>query len=150
MDYMTRFVKWQDLNPTLSSVFQAYSSLTAIFVAFQNPDVRMAVIRCFKIVTQSHSLIFTTWLEILDSTAHAHSNKKGDFVHLISGRQAGSRSQNIRKLWASLSRWPWPAWWGWLPRTRTCFRNSVELRVLYPWKRTGLWKRVCLQRGQEK
>ena len=44
------------------------------------------------------------------------SCKKRDFDHLIGGEQAGSRGQNIRKLWASCQglstcyseRWPWP------------------------------------------
>ena len=71
------------------------------FLPFQTPDVRMAVICCFKTVTQSHSLIFTTRLEILCSTVHAPSNKKRDFGHLSGGGPAGSWGQNIRTLWAS-------------------------------------------------
>ena len=42
-----------------TSVSQDCSSLTAILLAFQTPDVRMAVIRCFKTVTQSHSLQYS-------------------------------------------------------------------------------------------
>ena len=41
-----------------------------------------------RTVTRSHSLIFTTWLEILYSTVHAASNKR-NFGPLIVGGQAG-------------------------------------------------------------
>ena len=96
---------------------QACSSLAAILFAFQTPNVRMAVIRCFKTRGDKITFInFTTLLDILYFPAHTPSSKKRDFGHLIGARRAGSRGQNIRKVWASCQdlsscyseRWPWP------------------------------------------
>ena len=121
---------WKQSLPNI--IFKLAFCLPSLFFshchvfAFQTPDARMAVIYCFKTVMQSHSLMFTTWLEILYSIAHAPSSKKRDFGHFISGRQAGSKGSKYQKTVGKVSgplllllktlqghccyseRWTWP------------------------------------------
>ena len=103
MDYINRLVKWWDLNQTLSSVAQACSSLNIIFFTFQTPDARMAVIRCFKTVTQSFIKYSWADLKFCSSLHIPLLERKGtrSFDWWRAGRIKGS---NIRKLWGSCLR----------------------------------------------
>ena len=72
-----------DIAVCLPSLFFSHRPFVVVVVVvvltFQTLDVRMAVIGCCKAVTQSHSSICTTCLEVLYSAAHAPSSKKRDF-----------------------------------------------------------------------
>ena len=81
-------------------------------LAFQTPDVRMTVIHCFKTVTQSHSFILTTCLEICTHCACPVQQEKWlrsfDWWR-VKGQISGNCGQVVRASRDVMSRERWPS-----------------------------------------
>ena len=87
LDYINRFVKWYRIWTGVHCLLSP-TTIFFFFLLSKHGMLEWLWFAAWRHVTQSRSLIFTTWLEILYSTEHAPSNKKRDFGHwLVEGGQ---------------------------------------------------------------